>query len=215
MRNKKKFKEFYEIINLVPYSRQEFQDSLEFLSIGSDVQKAAKFFIIAKMSFGGNFGGGWGYSKFAVGNNKSRDVNGWLNSIKFLPEISNRLKEVQIDNRDYKILMKYFDDPKIFIYADPPYLNTRSKFNTYDTWTEEEHKEFLDICLKSKCKIMISGYNSELYDDILNGWNKKTFIAALNLQKKVNEKKDTVEECIWMNYGRKEKSYKIKTLDDF
>ena len=214
LRDKEKFKEFYEIVNLIPYSRKEFYDSIDSLHTGSMIEQAVKFFIIAKMSFGGNFGGGWGYSKFLSRSDKSATVNRWINTIKLLPEISNRLKEIQIDNRDYRILMKYFDDPKIFIYADPPYLNVKTEYNSYKNWSEKEHEEFLDLCLKSKSKIMISGYNSKLYEKKLVDWNIMTFKNTLYSMKKTNEKKDTVDEYIWTNYSINQEG-SSKTLDNF
>lgn len=215
LRDKEKFKEFYETVNLIPYSRQEYNENRDSLHEGLEVERAIKFFIIAKMSFGGNFGSSWGYVRFLSRNNKSSVVNTWLNAIKLLPEISNRLKEVQIDNRDYKIIMKYFNDPNIFIYADPPYLNVRSKNLTFKNWTEKQHEEFLNLCLNSNSKIMISGYNSGLYDDKLNNWDKKTFKNSIKIPKYIDEESDYVEECIWINYYNKEKNYKFKTLMDF
>ena len=213
LRNKKKFKEFYDILNLIPYSRQEYYDSINSLQEGSDIEKSIKFFIIAKMSFGGKFGKGWGYNR--ISNNMIR-VNAWLNTIKLLPEISERLKQVQIDNRDYKILMKYFNDPKIFIYADPPYLNSVTNNNgSYKIWSEDQHEDFLDKCLNSNSKIMISGYYSDLYIDKLKYWNRVKFNFPSYVPNKSNEKLDYIDEFIWMNYSKKKKCPKIKTLMDF
>lgn len=213
LRDNDKFKKFYEIVNLIPYSRQEYYESIASLSEGSDVERAIKFFIVARMSFAGGFDS-WAYSKLSSSNNMSQKVNSWLNTIKLLPEISERLKKVQIENRDYKVVMKNFNDPDIFIYADPPYLNTRSKFNTYKMWSEDEHSEFLDLCLDSKSKIMISGYYSDLYNEKLQGWNTKIFESKLYSAKKINEKRDTTYEYIWMNYDLQNKS-ELRTLNDF
>ena len=214
IKSKDKFKKFYEIINLIPYSRQEYYENKSILNKGSDIEKAIKFFIIARMCFSGDINGGWKYNRFKSTNNKSFAVDDWLSTIKLLPEISIRLKDVQIINRDYKMIMKYFDDPKIFIYADPPYLNIRSKNLPYKIWSENEHNEFLNLVLKSKCKIMISGYDSELYDQKLKDWNKKSFKSVWTVTKSIKKKRNVVRENIWMNYYNKN-NLKDKTLSDF
>ena len=199
IRDKEKFKIFYEVIKLMPYARTEYYDALNSLEKGDDVDGAIKFFIVARMSFGGKFGRGWGYEKFTSTNSISSAVNAWLTSIEGLPYISNRLRKVQIDNRDYKVMMETFNDPQVFIYADPPYLNTLSDdWGTYEPWDEMGHKEFLTRCLKSKSKIMISGLPSKLYDNMLSTWERVEIKKPLALQKK--DKKSYVKEVLWMNY---------------
>jgi DNA adenine methylase len=216
IRDKSQFKKFYQIVNLIPYSRKEFFDAKRTLNEGEDAERAVKFFIIGRMSFSGNFGSSWGYARFASGNNKARDVNAWLTSIEALPQITRRLKNVQIDARSYEQVMKYFDDPRIFIYADPPYLNTLSTSwkDAYSVWNIDEHKRFLNLCLKSKSKIMISGRPSELYDNILNLWEQKTFKSVLrsaraDKEDKSRSRRKQAVEKIWMNYQLN------KHMDDF
>ena len=199
IRDKEKFNKFFEIINLMPYARTEYYDALNSLEEGNDVDRAIKFFIVGRMSFGGKFGKGWGYKKFTSANGISGGVNAWMTSIEGLPYIANRLRKVQVDNREYKVMLDTFNDPQVFIYADPPYLNTLSDgYGSYELWTETEHKEFLTQCLNSKSKIMISGYPLELYDDILSTWERVEFEKPLTIQKK--DKKSSVTEVLWMNY---------------
>jgi DNA adenine methylase len=62
----------------------------------------------------------------------------------------------------------------------------------------EQHKKFLDVVIKSKAKILISGYDCELYDKLTeNGFTKvqfevKTVDGAF--------KKKTKVETLWKNY---------------
>jgi hypothetical protein len=63
------------------------------------------------------------------------------------------------------------------VYCDPPYmpetLKTRCRYR-YDLATEQ-HAELLEICCKLPCKVMISGYWSKLYADVLGKWNSIQF----------------------------------------
>lgn len=84
-----------------------------------------------------------------------------------------------------------------FVYADPPYLmSTRRQHRQLYRWelaTENEHRQLLDILKSLPCKVMISGYWSELYERELAGWNVKTFEA-------VTRGGGMATEYLWMNY---------------
>ena len=86
--------------------------------------------------------------------------------------------------------------PDTFIYCDPPYLldtradpRPRYKFE----YTTEQHQEFLDVIKILPCKIMISGYWSELYATRLKGWWTHSYQA-------VTRGGTLATEWIWMNY---------------
>ncbi len=53
--------------------------------------------------------------------------------------------------------------------------------------------EMLEIIRKSNAKIIVSGYDSELYNHFLNGWNTDTTITTTTAATKAKEK-------IWFNY---------------
>ena len=59
--------------------------------------------------------------------------------------------------------------------------------------TDADHEELLKALLQSKAKIMISGYESEMYNDYLNGWKKKQFSSCAEHGK-------ARTETVWMNY---------------
>ena len=106
IKNKDKFKEFYEIINLIPYSRQEYYENKSILNKGSDIEKAIKFFIASRMCFSGDINGGWKYNRFKSTNNKSFAVYDWLSTIKLLPESKTFIEEYKIGTDTFEILPK-------------------------------------------------------------------------------------------------------------
>jgi DNA adenine methylase len=85
-------------------------------------------------------------------------------------------------------------DENTVIYVDPPYLpetRRRKKVYKYD-YTEKEHVSLLAFLLTLPCKVLISGYPSSLYDQMLKGWNIHTFEAKSHTELR--------EECIWYNF---------------
>lgn len=90
--------------------------------------------------------------------------------------------------------LAYADLGKVLIYADPPYLpETRSSKARYrNEYTHDDHVRLLQ-CLRSiPAYVMLSGYPSALYDDLLPDWR------AIEFQ--VMTRGGVRTEKLWMNY---------------
>ena len=63
------------------------------------------------------------------------------------------------------------------IYSDPPYLHsTRSSNSRYRyEYSEQQHIELLALLKTRPCNVILSGYPSKLYEDLLPGWNTREF----------------------------------------
>ena len=82
----------------------------------------------------------------------------------------------------------------MLIYADPPYLlSTRSREQYNHEMSEEQHIELLEALLKHKGYVMISGYDSDLYNEMLKGWYKtEQDFYTQNIQQRT--------DYLWMNF---------------
>lgn len=93
-------------------------------------------------------------------------------------------------------LQKYRFTGKELVYCDPPYLReTRKKderLYRYD-YSQEQHKELLEVLKSLSCMVMISGYESALYKELLKGWDTHRFQAACH--------HGVATEWLWMNYS--------------
>lgn len=80
------------------------------------------------------------------------------------------------------------------IYADPPYLmSTRKGGRLYKhEYSEQNHIDLLNILKGISCPIIISGYRSSLYMDMLPGWFYKEFISRT--------RRGPVVESVWFNH---------------
>ena len=61
--------------------------------------------------------------------------------------------------------------------------------------SDQDHRELLETLCGSKAKIMLSGYDCELYEDYLTGWHKAQIPARAQ-----NSLPRT--ETLWMNFGQ-------------
>ena len=66
--------------------------------------------------------------------------------------------------------------------------------------TEKDHIELLEAIKNHPGKVLISGYDNDLYNEILNGWNK----AQKQTQAEYGLKRI---ETVWFNYA---KEYQLK-----
>lgn len=99
-----------------------------------------------------------------------------------------------------------------FVYADPPYLHsTRRSYRAVyaHEYTEAQHVALLDVLEKLPCRVMISGYWSELYARRLAGWRMMSFKAR-------TRSGEWATEWVWMNYPQPHALHDYRYLgDDF
>lgn len=80
--------------------------------------------------------------------------------------------------------------------ATPPYLlrtrTTDKRYRYRHDYTDQDHIELLDILQGLPCKVMLSGYPSDLYDQTLKGWN--------HLEVQVMNHAGVRTDKIWFNF---------------
>lgn len=153
---------FYRVIQRSPdkflergkyemYSRELYYEYLNDFYSGKhskldNIEKAFRFFCLIKEAFASKFSGGWGYG--SVRNN----AVAFFNEFKIIDDISKRLKNVQIDNRDFEDVIKGYDNERVLFYNDPPYFasdNADYYFRSVDSkFTAYDHQRLYQ-CLKN------------------------------------------------------------------
>ena len=122
------------------------------------------------------------------------NLSNWYHLPEWIEEIAERLRNIQIEHKPALDLIREFDSPDSFFYLDPPYLlNTRSAKQYQHEMTEEDHIKLLETIVHCSAQIMISGYDTPLYNDYLHTWD------TLRIP---NQTTSGVirEEIVWMNY---------------
>ena len=196
--------EFIRKLTLTPYSREEFENSKDWMFEEDDIEKARKFYVRTMQSVASN--GGWCYAKSKSRRGMCQSVSRWLGNIEEnLSGAIERLKEVQIENLDILDLIKKYDKEDTLFYLDPPYVpETRKQKKSYNCeMTREQHIELIDTLINVKGKVILSGYDNDIYNKLLdNGW-KKVILGKFSKrgQKTNNGELTKGKEFVWINYN--------------
>ncbi|MCC6695792.1 MAG: DNA adenine methylase [Candidatus Hydrogenedentes bacterium] len=172
-------KDLCEAISLTPYAREEFQAARTPKSGLDPLEKARRFLVATMMTVNATTGVGccgFSFSQSYSREGKEARVNRWYNLPERLARVVERLRGVRVENRDARELLGMFRDrPATLIYLDPPYFTKRDHGYVIDAKDRGFHDELLKECTKARCMLLISGYQNELYDEILThkaGWRK-------------------------------------------
>lgn len=96
-----------------------------------------------------------------------------------------------------------------FVYADPPYVmssrSTQRKIYKHE-YDDDDHIALLTLLKKLPCNVMISGYWSELYANLLSDWHTATFTAQT--------RNGPATEWLWMNYAEPVELHDYRYLGD-
>lgn len=136
-------------------SREMFLDCRQNIDMSgfTDIQRAAMFYVLIKISFGADI------CSFSC--NKKR-----LNTDVF-ECIEHRLDGVVIEDKDFENLIKVYDRKTALFYCDPPYHKTERHYTV--KFTEEDHNRLCKALHNIQGKFVLS-YNDddfvrELYKD--------------------------------------------------
>lgn len=181
-------------IYYTPYARQVYEKAFDRIPQNS-LYKAVNFYIRCQMGHGFRTNGekvGW--KNDVQGRERAYAARDWAELPERIAQAAERLREVQIECRPAVELIQRFNYSKVLIYADPPYmLETRHGKQYREEMDDKAHKELLEVLKAHKGPVLISGYDSKLYDDMLQGWHREeTTCYSQACSKK--------REVLWMNF---------------
>lgn len=186
---------------LSPYSREEYTNAW-YQDGDSDLERARKFFIRQRQSFG-SMGSqkqnkGWNMAKYTSRCKVAESVNRWLKGTDKLYELVDRLKVLQIENKHFRDLVPTVQSDQVFIYADPPYdgdeIRTGKDEYLHD-FDREDHEELATHLQAHPGRVAISGYNTSLMKELYEDWY---FVEGP--ERRANISKSPRQECLWTNY---------------
>jgi DNA adenine methylase len=211
-KDKRKCKELERRLKLTPFSREEYnlshqllkQTDIEDVELARATIVALSFSIQPSLRHNGFKNGGKKYETSIARQFRRRIDN--------LSSLTERFSNVIIENCPAEKLLVIFDDPDTLVYLDPPYIrSTRNKSsknqltkNDYAFEMDDDyHKVLLLVAKGVKSKVIISGYDHPLYNDLLSDWHRteiEVTSAIAGSQMNAGDVNMKRMEVLWSNF---------------
>lgn len=199
--------ELADAIQLTPYARGEYDRSMELAD--DPLERARRWLVRCNFSRAGKLGSISGMRVGADGI-RIRTFSGcpartWTRMPPRIIAAAERFIGVQIESRPALEVISGWSGSGCLIYADPPYVENTlvvgderreaaGRWARYyrHTMTDDDHRELIESLQSHNGPVLLSGYRSEIYDELLTDWTRfETAARAYNNAKRV--------ECLWLN----------------
>ena len=187
---------------VTPYARAEFERAWE--PAENPVERARRLVIRAMMGFG-SAGATKGSTGFRIDTKREYETaqHTWVMYPDNLAAVGQRLTGVLIENSSAIEVLGAHDTPQTLHYVDPPYVfETRCRINKKagsrgyrHEMDADDHMKLLDELKRLSGMVVLSGYATELYDEALQGWERRTTKARIAGGRGTAMR----EEVVWMN----------------
>lgn len=143
-------------LEFILMSREQFFDARDQIKVRglTDIQRAARFYILIKESYGADL------DSFCI---RSKNME---NAINYILTVSKRLKNVVIENQDFECILRTYDKNDALFYLDPPYYTAERYYS--DKFILADHERLRKILENLKGKFLLSynecDYIRELYE---------------------------------------------------
>ena len=170
--------ELIDRLSYLIFSREEFiwcRDTWK--ACEDELERAARWYYSLSVSFGGE---GKNFGRSTTG--KNFPINRIDAKIAKFHEVHHRIRNVQIENQDWRMILKDYDSSEAVFYLDPPYWSVwKGKYEC--EMPDEHHTELLERIFHLKGFVAISSYDNDLYSkfpwDHCHKWYQQQSIAAM------------------------------------
>lgn len=195
-----------EQLRLTPYSRVEWELSAE--ACVDPLEQARRFVFRCWSSHGASgmttksstgFRGATYDRQLRTGGHPSQE---WARWPEVLPAIVERLRGVIVEHRPAVDVIRRYDRPEALFYVDPPYvLDARSRpdHGYQHELPDDEHRELAEVLHKVRGRVVLSGYASDLYQELYGDWR----MIGTHAQADHGVHK---RECLWLNFRDRQTS---------
>lgn len=185
--------ELVRALSFTPFSREEFE--LSYGPVEDPLERARRLVVRSFMGHGSNSHHRKSGFRAKAWRSNTVPAYDWMNYPAALKAVVGRLRGVVVECKDAREVMAYHDSEQTLHYVDPPYLpDTRDGGSDYNhEMTAAEHSELAEFLGTLKGKVCVSGYPSDLYEQLYAGWNRVHREAMADGAK-------ARTEVLWMNY---------------
>ncbi|HEY5079416.1 MAG TPA: DNA adenine methylase [Opitutaceae bacterium] len=154
-------------LDLVLNAREEFEDYGAQRGL-TEIQRAARWFIRNKLSFGGMGG------TFAI--SRTQPLGSRAQRILAIRSLSRRLDRTTIENRSWEKVLDTYDHDETFFFMDPPYLDAGGA--AYAGWSEHELQRFCDRVKKLKGSWLMTFQECPQVRQLMAGYQVRSVTRA-------------------------------------
>lgn len=170
---------------LTPYARDEFDLAWE--PTDDRIERARRLAIRAQMGFG-SAGATKGKTGFRIDTRRKYGTSQqlWVEYPKAIAAAGERFTGVMIENRPAIEVLQQHDAPDALFFVDPPYMHETRVLGAGKTgyysheMTDDEHAELLDVLLELEGCVVVTGYETDLYQERLKGWTHHTTSSRIS-----------------------------------
>lgn len=141
--------EFQERLEKLLYSRRIFEDFCRQPETGDPVEDAVRFYYVNRNSFSGEYGTGW--SRGTIKN----EAKEYFSVVSQLGRVAARLRNVQVEETDFRECIEGFDRSWTLFFCDPPYYGVQAYKYSFN---EKDHEDLARALAKVKGKWLLT-YN--------------------------------------------------------
>lgn len=171
--------ELIEACEMTPHARAEFEAS-EDVTEGSDVERARRVWVRLTQGRSAHLlKTGWRFHTSAA-TAPGLSLPSYLAAYRRrLDPVVHRLQNVTLECMPALECIERYGAHGTLLYVDPPYLGETRNSTGYqhEMLAETQHVELLEALLGTKADVVVSGYSSPLYEEMLGSWHRSEISA--------------------------------------
>lgn len=188
---------------LTPHSRAEYAAAYD-LDGCDDLERARRVLTLLAQGRGSTLRAtGWRHYQNAVGSTYAMPdyLTAYADRI---PPAAKRLHGVSLECRDaFDVIADYGRHDDTCLYVDPPYDPTVRSLNYRHEMADlDDHRRLADALAACKAKVLVSGYPSDAYLDLYDGWARVDLAAwtGNGIRGDATKANGDRVETLWANY---------------
>lgn len=170
-------------IAMTPFARDEFTGCYK--PSDDPIEQARR--TVARSFMGFSSGAAMGCNTGFRANSRRSNTTAakdWASLPDSVLRVVDRMRGVVIENRDALAVMRNADGPDTLHYVDPPYMHDSRVFSQSNAYRHEmtanDHEALLEGLRMLRGHVVLSGYRTDMYDDILRDWTRVDRVANSN-----------------------------------
>jgi DNA adenine methylase len=187
---------------LTPHSRAEYQHCLDTNADPVDELETARRVWVRLSQGRGGTQRRTGWRNYIAPRGSTIGLPGYLEAYRNrMAAVAERLANVSLECRPALELIQQYGAVTngMVLYVDPPYLGSSRSGRNYlvEMSTPEEHRALAEALNAAKATVILSGYDSPLYDELYARWHRISFGATTNGSPTGERSRRT--EVLWSN----------------